>query len=73
VLQRIAQCESGGNPSAVSEDGVYRGKYQFDQATWEAIGGTGDAAQAPESLQDRFAVKLYRQRGTAPWPRCASA
>src|SRR5829696_5847470 len=51
-LQRIAQCESGGNPRAVSPDGTYRGKYQFDQETWEAMGGTGDPAEAPESVQD---------------------
>ena len=73
VLQRIAQCESGGNPSAVSADGRYRGKYQFDMSTWRSLGGTGDPAEAPESVQDRLAVKLYRQRGTAPWGRCASA
>jgi peptidoglycan hydrolase-like protein with peptidoglycan-binding domain len=72
-LQRIAQCESGGNPRAVSPDGTYRGKYQFDQATWEAMGGTGDPAEAPESVQDRLAVKLYKQRGSAPWGRCADA
>jgi hypothetical protein len=72
-LQRIAQCESGGNPRAVSADGRYRGKYQFDQETWEAMGGTGDPAEAPESTQDRLAVKLYNQRGTAPWGRCANA
>jgi hypothetical protein len=73
VLQRIAQCESGGNPSAVSADGTYRGKYQFDMETWRGMGGTGDPAAAPESVQDRLAVKLYRQRGTAPWGRCANA
>jgi hypothetical protein len=72
-LQRIAQCESGGNPRAVSADGTYRGKYQFDQETWEAMGGTGDPAEAPESVQDRLAVKLYKQRGSAPWGRCADA
>ena len=72
-LQRIAQCESGGNPRAVSPDGTYRGKYQFDQETWEAMGGTGDPAEAPESVQDRLAIKLYRQRGSAPWGRCAGA
>jgi peptidoglycan hydrolase-like protein with peptidoglycan-binding domain len=71
VLQRIAQCESGGNPRAISRGGRYRGKYQFDQATWERWGGTGDPAQAPESVQDRVAVRLYRARGTAPWPNCA--
>ena len=72
-LQRIAQCESGGNPRAVSPDGRYRGKYQFDMATWRAMGGTGDPAEAPESVQDRLAVKLYRQRGAAPWGACADA
>jgi hypothetical protein len=73
VLQRIAQCESGGDPTAVSRDGRYRGKYQFDRGTWKSLGGSGDPAAAPESLQDRMAVKLYRQRGTAPWPSCANA
>jgi soluble lytic murein transglycosylase-like protein len=71
VLKRIAQCESGGNPQAISRGG-YRGKYQFDQATWERWGGTGDPAQAAESVQDKVALKLYKARGTAPWPNCAS-
>jgi hypothetical protein len=70
ALQRIAQCESGGNPHAISRSGRYRGKYQFDKATWQRWGGTGDPAQAPESVQDRVALKLYRARGTAPWPNC---
>jgi hypothetical protein len=69
-LRRIAQCESGGNPRAVSRTGRYRGKYQFDQATWEQWGGRGDPAKAPESMQDRIAVKLYHARGKAPWPNC---
>src|SRR3954447_1955950 len=34
TLARIAQCESGGNPAAVSSGGRYRGKYQFSRATW---------------------------------------
>ena len=71
VLRRIARCESGGNPRAVSPDGRYRGKYQFDRPTWRAWGGSGDPAAAPESVQDRIALKLYRARGTAPWPNCA--
>jgi peptidoglycan hydrolase-like protein with peptidoglycan-binding domain len=70
VLRRIAECESGGNPRAVSPGGQYRGKYQFSRATWRALGGSGDPADAPEWLQDRLALKLYRQRGSAPWPNC---
>jgi peptidoglycan hydrolase CwlO-like protein len=70
ALQRIAQCESGGNPQAISPSGQYRGKYQFDTGTWESYGGTGDPAAAPEAEQDRIAALLYAQRGAAPWPIC---
>ena len=70
TLQRIAQCESGGSPTAVSADGTYRGKYQFDRTTWREMGGTGDPAEAPEAEQDRIAAQLLAQRGTAPWPVC---
>jgi hypothetical protein len=71
VLDRIAHCESGGNPGAVSPGGMYRGKYQFSRETWRRLGGAGDPADAPEWLQDRMALKLYRQSGTASWPSCA--
>ena len=70
ILGRIAECESGGNPRAVSPSGQYRGKYQFSRATWRGLGGSGDPAAAPEWLQDKLALKLYRQSGTAPWPNC---
>src|SRR4051794_2447027 len=70
VLARIAQCESGGNPAAISAGGRYRGKYQFTRATWRALGGSGDPAKASEAEQDRVALLLYRQRGTQPWPVC---
>jgi len=71
VLQRIAACESGGNPTAVSADGRYRGKYQFSRATWRLMGGKGDPARAAEAEQDRLAARLLAQAGTSPWPNCA--
>jgi resuscitation-promoting factor RpfB len=70
ILRLIAECESGGDPTAVSAGGRYRGKYQFSMSTWEAMGGEGDPAAAPEWLQDRIALKLYRRAGTSPWPNC---
>ena len=72
ALDRIAQCESGGNPRAISAGGTYRGKYQFDRQTWRAIGGRGDPARASEAEQDRLAFALYRERGTSPWPACGA-
>jgi hypothetical protein len=71
TLARIAQCESGGDPTAVSPDGRYRGKYQFSRATWRSLGGAGDPAQASEAEQDRMAAQLLAQAGTSPWPNCA--
>jgi hypothetical protein len=70
VLRLIAECESGGDPTAVSPRGRYRGKYQFSMGTWREMGGEGDPAEASEWLQDRIALKLYRRAGTSPWPNC---
>jgi peptidoglycan hydrolase-like protein with peptidoglycan-binding domain len=73
VLREIARCESGGNPRAVSSNGLYRGKFQFSRATWKGVGGRGgDPAKASEAHQDRMALRLYRRQGVAPWPACGS-
>lgn len=69
-LASIASCESGGDPTAISADGRYRGKYQFSRTTWRELGGKGDPADAPEAVQDEFAARLLAQRGTTPWPVC---
>jgi resuscitation-promoting factor RpfB len=70
ILRQIAECESGGDPTAVSPGGQYRGKYQFSVDTWRNLGGEGDPAEASEAEQDRLALKLYRRAGTSPWPNC---
>jgi peptidoglycan hydrolase-like protein with peptidoglycan-binding domain len=70
-LAAIAQCESNGDPTAISSDGVYRGKYQFTRASWQAVGGTGDPAAAPESEQDQRAVALMARQGPKAWPVCS--
>jgi soluble lytic murein transglycosylase-like protein len=72
TLDSIAACESGGNPTAVSPDGTYRGKYQFDYGTWASVGGSGDPAAAPEAEQDYRAAVLYSRAGSSPWPICGS-
>lgn len=72
TLERIAACESGGDPRAVSANGLYRGKYQFHRDTWRSVGGSGDPAAATEREQDRRAYLLLRREGTSPWPRCGA-
>lgn len=70
TLEAIAACESGGDPTIVSADGSYRGKYQFSFSTWASVGGSGDPAAAPESEQDYRAALLYASAGSSPWPVC---
>jgi hypothetical protein len=70
TLDAIGACESGGDPTIVSSDGTYRGKYQFDYGTWESVGGSGDPAAASEREQDYRAALLYSRSGSSPWPVC---
>ena len=71
-LASIASCESGSDPTAVSSNGTYRGKYQFSYATWAAVGGSGDPAAAPEAEQDYRAALLYQRSGPGQWPVCGA-
>jgi Transglycosylase-like domain len=71
-LEAIAACESGGDPTAVSSNGMYHGKYQFSVATWQAVGGTGLPSQAPEAEQDMRAAMLYARSGPGQWPVCGA-
>jgi hypothetical protein len=69
-LQAIAACESGGDPNAIGGGGAFRGKYQFTYETWQAVGGSGDPAAAPEAEQDARAAKLLATGGAGHWPVC---
>jgi peptidoglycan hydrolase-like protein with peptidoglycan-binding domain len=69
VLELIAECESGGDPTMNSGNG-YFGKYQFSRPTWRSVGGRGNPSLASEAEQDRRAARLYRREGAKPWPVC---
>lgn len=70
ILHQIAQCESGRDPRAIGGGGLYRGLLQFDQATWESVGGQDDPIDASPEEQLRRGAILYARAGTAPWPVC---
>ena len=71
ILERIAACESHGNPRAIGGGGAFRGKYQFTYGTWSTVGGKGDPAGAPEGEQDFRAAMLLKRTGGSAWPVCA--
>ena len=71
ILQRIAECESHGDPKSVGGGGMYRGKYQFTRSTWASVGGHGDPIEAPEAEQDRRAAMLLERSGPSQWPVCS--
>jgi hypothetical protein len=70
-LAAIRQCESGGNYSTNTGNGFY-GAYQFTQASWQAVGGTGNPAAASPAEQDRRAAVLMARSGAGNWPVCGA-
>jgi hypothetical protein len=70
ILERIKQCESGGNYRAVNPRSGASGAYQFLDNTWRDMpqsAGYAKASHAPPVTQDRAAQTLYAQQGTRPW------
>jgi LysM repeat protein len=70
VWDRLAECESGGNWGTNTGNGYYGG-LQFDQQTWESVGGQGSPHEASRDEQIARAEQLRAQRGFQPWPACS--
>ncbi|MFH4905894.1 transglycosylase family protein [Staphylococcus cohnii] len=70
-LQQIAQRESGGDIHATNPSSGASGKFQFLQSTWDSVAPAEyqgqPAANAPESVQDAAAQKLYDEVGASQW------
>ena len=70
-LKQIAQRESGGDTKAVNSSTGAAGKYQFLQTTWDSVAPSEykgkSPTEAPESVQDQAAQKLYDTEGASQW------
>ncbi len=72
VWAALAQCESGGNPSANTGNGYY-GLYQFSQPTWESVGGSGLPSDASAEEQTMRAQMLQQRSGWGQWGGCSAS
>ena len=70
-LKQIAQRESGGDIHSINPSTGAAGKFQFLQSTWDSVAPEQykgqSPANAPESVQDAAAVKLYNTAGASQW------
>lgn len=72
----LRRCESGGLYGN-KQNPRYRGAYQIGFTEWANYGGTKpygdppavytDPADAPPSLQDLVALRMWQARGWQPW------
>ena len=70
ILERIKQCESGGNYRAVNPSSGAAGAYQFMYTTWRALPesrGYSNASYAPSWLTGPGRAEPVRAMGTRPW------
>lgn len=68
--QRLADCESGGDWQADTGNGHFGG-LQFHPASWAAVGGEGNAADASIAEQIERARMLLDIQGPGAWPVCS--
>mgnify|MGYP000465741966 CR=1 FL=1 len=70
--RRTSECESGGDPDAVSPDGTYRGAFQFMKRTWRHSPKSpgGDPIRYRWKTQAVVAVALKKRDGAYHWPNC---
>jgi hypothetical protein len=67
----IRSRESGGNYRASTGNGYY-GAYQFSDATWHSVGGSGHASNASPAEQDMRARMLQARSGWGQWSTAAA-
>ena len=69
---RTAECESGGDPDAIGNGGMFRGAFQFMRSTWKTAPRSpgGDPIDYSYRTQAVVAVALKNRDGAQHWPVC---
>ena len=77
--EQLRQCESNGDYTVRSANGLYYGAYQFSISTWDDVAGRHASrlvgvlpSTASRQDQDFLAQKLWDERGRQPWPVCGA-
>ena len=67
----LAMCESSLRPHVGSKTGNYHGLFQFDERSWQYVGGTGLPSRATVREQYVRARALQKIQGWGAWPACS--
>ena len=70
LLERIAQCESGGDPTRRVGGRPLPRQVPVLARDVARAGRQGRSRQGARGRQDRLAAKLLALSGTSPWPNC---
>jgi hypothetical protein len=70
--RQTSECESDGDPRAISGGGLYRGAFQFMRSTWRHSPKSpgGDPIIYTYRTQAVVAILLMHRDGTQHWPGC---
>ena len=68
-LQAIAACESGGDPSTSTGNGLY-GKYQFSPLPGTRWAAPATPPPPPRASRTAAPLRSYAREGASPWPVC---
>lgn len=71
LLDRLAQCESHGNPRAISANHRYFGAWQFLLSTWHNLGGTGNPIDHTYAEQRAVAALIPVASWRTQFPVCS--
>lgn len=75
IYDRLAICESGKNPRAISKSGKYKGAFQFSDETWANVKSPSDPVDPRDATYERQREIVIAKFPISSWssqfPTCA--